>query len=312
MLSPGAAESIARYAPLGDMALAFDGVATSATAELPVGLLPSDAEGDALDAVSLTLWINVALPPGDGPGVAADFGTRSVAEIYAPEAGVLAALTLAPAAGETPALELSWRLAGTVVSVSLPVAEYAGRWAFVAAVHAPTIPAGTDEQGHATFGTLALTVTNGAPVPVHQEARLSGAIVARDQPRRLTLGGTADPGVTGAAPFHGAITRVRLWREPLTAAQAIGGMYDYPIGPRAYRGGTALVADWRAGEGYGTTAFDYAGVTSTVDLRYRPPGGNHLRLGDGEPGTAPGWVIADIATLVSKTSPAPVSAAGAG
>ncbi|WP_375038890.1 hypothetical protein [Actinomadura sp. NTSP31] len=285
--------SIARYAPVDDMALAFDGYRAFAQAVLPASLIPAGTAGGA--AFSLTFWLNVqpvlekgADPPTiSGPMVVADIrGARGPLATWSIERD----------------LTLGFAVPGSAPgALAVDLRPYLRRWVFVVSVYGP--PA--DDHPH---GQVGLLVSDGGPVraPVTAELEITPNPAAED--RLLTVGNlpTAQypEGLPDLGPLTGMITRMRLWTVALSSAAAAAHMYDAPIGPK---GGArqSLAGDWRMNEGYGVTAFDYADPgPGTLPVRYQPPTGNHLRLGDGEPGTEPAWIIADLVTLVRKTATA--------
>ena len=320
-IPPTPPESISRYAPLGDMALAFDGQNTAAQADLPPGLLLSGETG--LDAFAVTFWMNTPSPDPD-PATAAP-GQQVVAEIYGKTHGVILArwtvafeparaaapepaAAAAPEKATAPNLVVTCNILQAVISIPLPSDHYTGRWVFLATSYTPPPP----DASPGNNGFVILATSNGSPAIQHTGQQLQNPANPQAEERQLTLGNTASPAAGGLTPYEGSLTRVRLWQTALDAVHGIATiMYDYPIGPRAYRTGP-LIGDWRICEGYGTTAFDYSGEATTVRTGYQPPPGNHMRLGTGQPGTEPTWVVADITTLVGKASNASMPFADTG
>lgn len=306
--------SIPRFAPLGDMALSFDGAATAAQTTLPTNLLATP-ENNGLKPFTVTFWMNAAPPPetptseaaATGPdtetGAAAGPSTpppstpppstpQTVVEILGTSSGPLAAITL-----DTDYV-LTLQMHALVDPVRIPLGPGVGSWVFVAASYSNT----------PGFGTATLLVTDGRPQPFTAQNALAAAVTlsSQDTALTLTLGRATASDVTPTTAYAGMLTRLRLWNTALTAEQAVAEMYVYPIGPQAYAAGP-LIGDWRLSEGYGNVAFDYASAgDDRVPKQYAPPPGNHLTLGtarpDGIVADAPGWVIVDLSTLVVKAT----------
>lgn len=282
-MTTGTVVSMARYAPLGDMALHFDGQNAIATAPLPADLL---AQATGAAPLSVTFWLNVPVP---APDIEPAPAPQAVLDVRGPS-GPLAAWTV----GADGTLRVSLP-SSPPEDAGVPLQPFAGQWVFVTTTYGPP----DDTHPH---GQVQLTVRDGGPTPVNSPVDLLVTPNPQHEDRVLTVGHPAVGSSDNLLPLHGLITRIRLWSSALTSAQAGAAMYDYPVGPRAPLPGP-LLADWRISEGYGDTAFDYASpAPDHLPVRYAPPPGNHLRLGGDGAGAVPVWTVADLTTLVPKTA----------
>ncbi|MER5662749.1 hypothetical protein [Streptomyces mirabilis] len=276
--------SLPRFAPLLNMALYFDGGREVATAPLPADLFPQNASDLAF---TVTFWMN----PGPAPWTAGN-----------PTAGSDAPQTVLDVRGASgPVVSLAYG-PGRKVTCTLPgsrpdISELAfdrltAKWLYVIVVYSPNPT------------QLTLVVSDGGPTTASAVVPLAPQLLLGDEPRALTLGRS---GGQDGAPFQGMLTRLRVRRIAMEAADALAAMYDEPLGFQN-NANDALAADWRMNEGYGTVAFDYATPGGPLlPLRYQPPPGNHLRLGDGDPATEPGWAVANLTALVRAETAQPMA-----
>jgi len=304
--------SIPRYAPLTNMALAFDGGATIAQALLPAGLIPATGPAGG-SAFSLTFWMNaqptLAEPANGNAGAQnappAISGPVVVLDIRGPS-GPLATWSIGPD------LTLSFSVTNFAPpGFGVGIGMYLSQWIFVASVYTPP-------GGQAPHGLVSLAVSNGGLPASPASSPLTNTPNPVHEDRWLTVG-NVPPGPPGPSqdlppdlgPFQGMIAQMRLWNVALSPADIEAHMYDDPIGPKAIVPGP-VIGDWRMNEGYGTTAFDYANPgPDLIPARYQPPPGNHMMLGTGDPVTEPPWVIADVLTQVQKVTSVQVSPAAA-
>ncbi|WRZ88643.1 hypothetical protein OHB54_05935 [Streptomyces sp. NBC_01007] len=276
--------SLPRFAPLLNMALYFDGGRELATASLPADLFAQNASDLAF---TVTFWMS----PGPAPWTAGG-----------PTAGSEAPQTVLDVRGASgpvvslaygPGRKVTCALPGTRPDLSeLPFDRLTSNWLYVALVYSPNPT------------QLTLLVSDGGPTSVSAVVPLAPQLLLGDEPRTLTLG--RSPSEDGA-PFQGMLTRLRVRRTALDTTGALAGMYDEPIG---FQNAVtdSLAADWRMNEGYGTVAFDYATPGGPLlPVRYQPPPGNHLRLGDGDPATEPVWTVANLTTLVRAETAQPMA-----
>lgn len=305
--------SIPRYAPLTNMALAFDGGATTAQALLPAGLIPATGPAGG-PAFSLTFWMNaqptLAEPANGNAGAQnappAISGPVVVVDIRGPS-GPLATWSIGPD------LTLSFSVTNFAPSgFGVGIGAYLSQWIFVASVYTPP-------GGQAPHGQVSLAVSNGGLPASPASGTLTNTPNPVQEDRWLTVG-NVPPGPPGPpapsqdlppdlGPFQGMIAQMRLWNVALSPADIEAHMYDDPIGPKAIVPGP-VIGDWRMNEGYGTTAFDYANPgPDLIPARYQPPPGNHMTLGTGDPATEPPWVIADVLTQVQKVTSVQVNPA---
>ncbi|MDH6221556.1 hypothetical protein [Streptomyces pseudovenezuelae] len=280
--------SLPRFAPLLDMALYFDGLRTQATAALPPDLFAQDP-GDL--AFTVTFWMSPgpAPWPGAGPPVGPE-AAQSVLDLRGPSGAVLSLVY-------GPGRKLVCALPGSRPDLTeLQLEGIAGPWIYVVLGYAPE-PA-----------QLTVRATDGGPAPAAAATELQVQLMLKNESRTLTVGRSAAPG-DGEVPYQGMLTRLRIRRtspDPENDTTP-GAMYDGPIGFRSATEGP-FAADWRMNEGYGTVAFDYASPNGPLlPVRYQPPPGNHLVLGDGEPATEPVWTVARLSTLVRSATAQPMA-----
>ena len=297
--------SIPRYAPLDNMALSFDGSATIAQAKLPASLLPPPEQATSAP-FSLTFWMNaqptLAPPASTEPEAPPAISGPMVVIDIRGHHGSLATWSIGTD------LTLGLAVTGNAVpGLGVNIGPYLSQWVFVASIYTPP-------QGQDSLGQVGLVVSNGGPMPSPVTGQLTQTPSPAPEDRWLTVGNLPYEQFSGTlpdlGPFQGMIAHLRLWGGALASSDIEAHMYDDPIGPKALLPGP-VIGDWRMNEGYGTVAFDYASVgPSLIPDRYQPPPGNHMTLGTGDPATEPAWVIADVLTLVQKSSSAPAVAAG--
>jgi len=278
--------SLPRFAPLGDMALYFDGQHDTATATLSSDTFPADASDLAF---SFTFWMS---PGPSGWDSAAD---RAEAE--------QTLLDVRAGSHGDPLITLSYgpgHQFGVFFPQSSPdkihvdLAGLPAKWLYVLVAYSP-------RRGRDNPAALTMAFSDGGPAFTPPTTTLTGSVQLPPELRTVTLGQPVlddDKGNDTAVPFQGMLTRLRLWNLDLSPDTALQNMWAEPIGPKAYAIGP-LRADWRMNEGYGNTAFDYGNPgDDLLPIRYRPPTGSHLRLGGHAPATEPTWAVAELATLV--------------
>jgi hypothetical protein len=288
--------SLPRFAPLGDMALYFDGRLDTATAVLPADTFPSDASDLAF---AFTFWMS------PGPAGWDTVVNRTEAEAEAEQTVLdvgsgpddpLGLITLKYGPGHRFGVVFP-RSMPDEIPVDLP--ETSGKWLYVMFAYSPF-------RGRGNPAAVTMAFSDGGPGYLPKPTPLKGSVQLKAESRTLTLAQPVDD--TKAVPYQGMLTRLRLWGHDLTPDTAFQTMWAEPIGPKAYEIGS-LRADWRMNEGYGTTAFDYANPgDGLLPIRYRPPTGSHLHLGgSGTPATEPTWAVGELTTLVRAATAQPTA-----
>lgn len=272
--------SLPRFAPLGDMALYFDGLHNTATAALPADTFPAAASDLAF---SFTFWMSPG-PSGWDTAVDRADTEQTLIDLRAGPDDPLITLKYGPGHRFVAVFPPSMP---DEVSVELPGPP--SKWLYVLVAYSPS-------RGRGNPAALTLAFSDGGPAFLPPATTLKPSAQVNAEPRTVTLAQPVDD--AGAVPYQGMLTRLRLWGLDLPPDTALQNMWDEPIGPKAYAIGP-LHADWRMNEGYGTTAFDYGNPgDDLLPVRYRPPAGSHLRLGGDAPATEPAWAVAELSTLV--------------